>query len=108
MAGKIEKKQPHPLALIHPETAAGYGINENDEITIETPCGRITQIAHLTDTAHPRVIYAAHGWWFPEENAEELYGWDRSNFNILTSTNKLGREFGTRNLKVINCRIRSN
>jgi len=103
---KLRKKQPYPQALIHPETAADYGINENDEITIETPCGRINQVAHLTDTVHPRVIYAAHGWWFPEENAEELYGWDRSNFNILTSTNKLGREFGTPNLKGINCRIR--
>ena len=62
MAGKIEKKQPHPQALIHPEMAAGYGINGNDEITIETPCGRITQTARLTNTVHSWGIYAAHGW----------------------------------------------
>jgi hypothetical protein len=52
------------------------------------------------------VIYAAYGWWFPEEKAEALYEWERSNFNILTSTDNLGREFGTPNLKGINCRIR--
>jgi anaerobic selenocysteine-containing dehydrogenase len=103
---KLRKKQPHPRALIHPETAADYGIQDNDEIIIETPCGRIIQIAHLTEAVHPRVIYAAYGWWFPEEKADALYGWDRSNFNILTSTDNLGREFGTPNLKGINCRIR--
>ena len=103
---KLRKKQPHPRALIHPETAADCGIQDNDEIVIESPYGRIIQVAHLTEVIHPRVIYAAYGWWFPEEKAEALYGWDRSNFNILTSTDNIGREFGTPNLKGINCRIR--
>jgi anaerobic selenocysteine-containing dehydrogenase len=103
---KLRKKQPHPRVLIHPETAAEYGINEDDEIVIETPYGRIIQLAHLTNSIHPRVIYADYGWWFPEEKAEKLYAWNRSNFNMLTSTDKLGREFGTPNLKGINCRIR--
>jgi len=77
-------------------------------MVIETTCGRITQIAHLTDALDPRVIYAAYGWWFPEEKIEALFGWDRSNFNILTSSENLGPEFGTPNLKGINCRIRRN
>ncbi len=102
---KLRKKQPHPQAWIHPQTAAAYGINENDDIIIETPSGQINQVAHLTDTVHPRVIYAAYGWWYPEEKAG-LYGWNRSNFNMLTSTEQLGRQFGTPNLKGINCRIR--
>ena len=105
---KLRNKYPDPRALIHPQTAAEYGIGENDEMVIETTCGRITQIAHLTDALDPRVIYAAYGWWFPEEKIEALFGWDRSNFNILTSTENLGREFGTPNLKGINCRIRLN
>jgi anaerobic selenocysteine-containing dehydrogenase len=103
---KLRNKYPNPRALIHPQTAAEYDIGENDEMVIETTCGRITQIAHLTDALDPRVIYAAYGWWFPEEKIEALFGWDRSNFNILTSTENLGREFGTPNLKGINCRIR--
>ncbi|MEX1328695.1 MAG: molybdopterin-dependent oxidoreductase, partial [Desulfobacterales bacterium] len=103
---KLRKKLPHPQALIHPETAADCGIQNNDEIIIETPHGRIIQVARLTEAVHPRVIYAAYGWWFPEEKPEALYKWDRSNFNILTSTDNLGREFGTPNLKGINCRIR--
>jgi anaerobic selenocysteine-containing dehydrogenase len=105
---KLRRKQPYPRVLIHPKTAAEYGVKDNDEIILETRCGRITQIAQLTDTVDPRVVYAAYGWWFPEDKAEALYGWDRSNFNFLTSTEKLGHEFGTPNLKGLNCRIRCN
>jgi anaerobic selenocysteine-containing dehydrogenase len=103
---KLRKKQPDPQVLIHPQTAASYGIGADDEVIIATRCGEITQVARLTETIDPRVIYAAHGWWFPEENIENLYGWQRSNFNILTSTENLGQEFGTPNLKGINCNIR--
>ena len=103
---KLRKKQPHPQVLIHPETAAMQGIRDNDEIIIETRSGKIFQFAHLTDTIDPRVVYADHGWWFPEEKKETLYGWQRSNFNMLTSTEILGQEFGTPNLKGINCAIR--
>ncbi len=103
---KLRNKQPHPQVLIHPETAAAHGIRNNDEVIIETRSGQILQIARLTDTIDPRVIYAAHGWWFPEVKNDSLFGWQRSNFNMLTSTEKLGQEFGTPNLKGINCAIR--
>jgi anaerobic selenocysteine-containing dehydrogenase len=103
---KLRKRRPHPRMLVHPKTAAEYGIGEGEKVTIETARGQITQIAHLSDRIHPKVIYADSGWWFPEDKAEGLYGWDRSNFNMLTSTKRLGRQFGTPNLKAINCRIR--
>ena len=103
---KLRKKQPYPQVLIHPETAAAHGIGDNDEVIVENRFGKIRQVAHLTDTIDPRVIYAAHGWWFPEEESETLYAWQRSNFNMLTSTEILGQEFGTPNLKGINCAIR--
>jgi anaerobic selenocysteine-containing dehydrogenase len=103
---KLRKQRPQPRTLIHPKTAAEYGIGEGDDVTIETGQGQITQVAHLSDRIHPKVIYADYGWWFPEDKIEALFGWDRSNFNMLTTTEKLGRQFGTPNLKGINCRIR--
>ncbi len=103
---KLRKHHPHPRTLIHPKTAAEHGIDEGDDVTIETAQGQITQVAHLSDHIHPKVIYADYGWWFPEDKIEALFGWDRSNFNMLTSTERLGRQFGTPNLKGINCRIR--
>jgi anaerobic selenocysteine-containing dehydrogenase len=102
---RLREKQTDPKVEIHPDTAIKYGIKEGDEIIIETRYGKITQIAHCTDIVDPRVINASHGWWFPEGKVESLYEWEKSNFNILTSTEKLGKEFGTPNLKAIGCKI---
>jgi len=102
----LREKSPEPIVEIHPETAAVRGIQEGDAVTIETRWGQIRQKARLTPHIHPRVISAAYGWWFPEEDIAEKDNWTRANFNMLTSTHDLGREFGTPNLKGIGCRIR--
>lgn len=102
---RLRDKRPNPKAEINTQTASKYGIMEGDPVVIETKWGKITQVAHLTDSIDPRVINASHGWWFPEAKAESLYGWEKSNFNMLTSTDKVGKEFGTPNLKGIGCRI---
>ena len=91
---------------IHPDTAAKYGISDGDEVIIETKYGAITQRARVTDIIHPRVVSAALGWWFPEGAPETQYEWRKSNFNMLTSIGKLGKEFGTPNIKNLPCRIR--
>jgi anaerobic selenocysteine-containing dehydrogenase len=105
---RLREKRPDPKAEIHPETASKHGINEGDHVVIETRFGKITHIAHLTDIVDPRVISASHGWWFPEAKAESLFDWEKSNFNMLTSTEKLSKQYGTPNLKGIGCRIRRN
>ena len=103
---RLRRHRPYPRTEIHPETALKYGIGEGDEVIIETRKGEITQIAHLTERVHPRVIYSDYGWWFPGQGEGSQGDWTRSNFNMLTSAKKLGREFGTPNLKGIGCRIR--
>jgi len=102
----LRKHRPHPKTEIHPVTAAERGISDGDEIVIETRAGSITQVVHVTDRIHPKVVNAAYGWWFPEAPPESLYDWQKSNFNVLTTTESLGRAFGTPNLKGIGCRIR--
>ena len=102
---KLRKLRPHPKVEIHPETAERHGITNGEEIIIETKTGKITQVAHITDSIDPRVINASHGWWYPEGAPHNQYDWERSNLNILTSSIKLGKEYGTPNLKGIACRI---
>jgi anaerobic selenocysteine-containing dehydrogenase len=102
----LRKREGGPVAQIHPDTAAEYGIIEGDRVEIETENGSIVQEVHITEEIHPRMIYAAYGWWFPEEEEQGLFGWKRSNFNMLTTTEALGKEFGTPDLKGISCRIR--
>jgi anaerobic selenocysteine-containing dehydrogenase len=103
---RLRRRRPRPRVEIHPETAEASGIREGDSVRIETLMGSIKQEAHLTDGVHPRVVYAAYGWWFHDEDRRTQYGWKRSNYNMLTSAEKLGKAFGTPNLKGINCRIR--
>lgn len=102
---KLRQKRPDPIVEIHPETAGTCGISEGDRVLIETAHGQITQIARITDIVHPRVISAALGWWFPEGDPGQQYEWQKSNYNMLTSMSKLGKEFGTPNIKNIPCRI---
>lgn len=104
--GKLREKRPHPLVEIHPDTASSLGIRDGDSVVIETRYGSIRQVARLTDIVHPRVVSAALGWWFPEEDPSSQFGWRKSNFNMLTSIGKLGKEFGTPNIKNIPCRVR--
>jgi len=103
---KLREKRPRPMAEIHPDTAAEHGICDGDEILIETKYGEITQVARVTDIIDRRVISASLGWWFPEGDPKEQFDWRKSNFNMLTSIGKLGKEFATPNLKNLPCRIR--
>jgi anaerobic selenocysteine-containing dehydrogenase len=102
---RLREKRPNPLVLIHPETAALFGICENDEVLIETCYGAVIQIAELTDRVAVETVFASYGWWFPEGRDDLQYEWEKSNYNMLTSTKILGKEFGTPNLKGIRCRI---
>jgi len=104
---RLRRSSPHPRTEIHPETAAAYDIHDGEEVLVETRAGTISQIAHLTDRVQRGTVYSDYGWWFPEDGAGSLYGWERSNYNMLTSVERLGRAFGTPNLKGIGCRIRA-
>jgi len=103
----LRRRCPEPLVEVHPDTARDSSINDGDQVLIETRHGAIKHRARVTDRITPGVVSAEHGWWFPEDGPEELYGWERSNLNNLTGTERLGREFGTPNIKAIPCRIRS-
>ncbi|MHC1725975.1 MAG: molybdopterin-dependent oxidoreductase [Syntrophobacteraceae bacterium] len=103
---RLRRKRPDPLVEIHPETAAALGISDGDKVVIATKHGEIVQVARVTDIVHPRIVSAALGWWFPEADASRQFDWQKSNFNMLTSIGKLGREFGTPNIKNIPCRVR--
>ena len=83
----LRRLYPYPTVEINPDTARRLGIGEGDWVVIETLRGKIKQKAKLTSKIHRRVIEAQHGWWFPEEIAEDpvLYRVFESNVNVLTT-----------------------
>jgi anaerobic selenocysteine-containing dehydrogenase len=101
----LRKQRPVPEIEINPETAAKLNIDDGDSVIIKTTHGEITQTARLTEEIIPGVINAAYGWWFPQDEKTGEKSWTESNYNILTSIDKLGREFGTPNLKGIPCSV---
>lgn len=80
---------PWPIVEIHMETARELGIRDGDWCWIETPRGRIRQIARLGFALKPGVIIVQPSWWYPELPVEEpwLCGAFVSNANVLTDDN---------------------
>jgi thiosulfate reductase/polysulfide reductase chain A len=101
----LRKARRDPMADIHPDTAARYGIKKGDWIWIETRRGRMRQRARITSGIDPRVISAEHGWWFPEQSAPD-YGVWQSNVNLLTNNDPpYDPAMGTYQLRALLCRI---
>ncbi|MGC2519264.1 MAG: molybdopterin-dependent oxidoreductase [Burkholderiales bacterium] len=102
---RLRKARREPLAEIHPETAARFGISAGDWMWIETRRGRARQKAKLTTGIDPRVINVEFGWWFPEEPAPE-YGVWKSNANLLTDNQPpYDPAMGTYQLRALLCRV---
>ena len=81
----VRSRDPWPHVQIHPETARQLGIGDGQWVFIETPKGRIRQLAKYDTSIHPRVVHAEFDWWYPEEPGEEpfLHGLYRSNVNVM-------------------------
>lgn len=81
----LRRRVPDPICEIHPGTAAAHGISEGDWLWIETPQvpgERARFRASVTDRIHPRIVGAAHGWWFPE-NPDPDHGVFQSDIDLV-------------------------
>ncbi|MBW1805058.1 MAG: molybdopterin-dependent oxidoreductase, partial [Deltaproteobacteria bacterium] len=97
---------PDPLVIIHHDTANRLEIEEDDWIYIETKWGKIKQKAHLSTTVDPRVIVVAHAWWFPERDETELFCFQDSNYNVLTTHRPpFNNEVGSFNIRGLACKV---
>jgi len=97
---------PEPTTLVHPQTAEQLGIANGDWVYVETRRGKIKQKAVLSADIDPRVVVVDYAWWFPEDDAADLYRWAQSNINILTNDEPpFNREMGATNLRGGLCKI---
>jgi len=104
----LRGNHPGPVTYIHPQTAEKLGVADRDWVYIETRRGRIKQMAILSPDIDPRVVVVDYAWWFPEDGSADLYGWAKSNVNILTDDQPpFNREMGSPNLRGIACKVYS-
>jgi anaerobic selenocysteine-containing dehydrogenase len=101
----LRNMKPEPMVEIHPETAKRMGLSEGQMVYIETDKGKIVQRLALDDELDPRIVVISFGWWFPEERST-LYGWNKSNINVLTrSEPPYDPGIGTVDLRCIPCKV---
>lgn len=84
---QLRKRVPDPEIEIHPDTAKAANIEDGDWVWIEAPRvkgERVKLKAKLDPYLHPKVVHAAHAWWFPEKPAPE-HGCFDSNISVVLS-----------------------
>ncbi len=59
---RLRELQPDPKVDISPKDAQARGIKQGENAIVETPAGRITVKANITNLAQPGVIHVYHGW----------------------------------------------
>lgn len=101
----LRELQPYPIAQIQPETAKELDIADGDWIWIETPRGKIKQVAQVFNGIDPRVIIIQASWWYPEMPAPD-HGLMVSNANLLTSNAPpFDPACGSTSLRALLCRV---
>jgi anaerobic selenocysteine-containing dehydrogenase len=96
------------VARLHPRTAAALGVADGDWVDVETPIGRVTQRARLSEDLHPRAVQADR-WWYPErgDDREDPFGFWSTNINVCTDDADASCDpvFGAWLLRGLPCRL---
>ena len=59
---RLAKRGRRPEAEIHPDTAEEFGVSGGSQVEIESPYGRVTMTALVTEGILPGVVSLPHGW----------------------------------------------
>jgi len=78
----LNRQMPHNVVEIHPDTAAGLGVEDGDTVLVESPRASVTCQAKLTDDIRPQVVQLFHG--FEEANTNFLT--DNSSYDPITGS----------------------
>ncbi|MEG0071408.1 MAG: molybdopterin-dependent oxidoreductase [Raoultibacter sp.] len=81
----MRRIHPEPTVLIHPETAAHYGVADGDWVKLENSFGDCKMKAKTTVRIRKDTVSADHAWWFPERDPNDgtLFGTLECNVNKL-------------------------
>jgi len=105
---KVRRFHHWPKVDIHPATARDLGIADGEAVWVETPRGRVRQIAHINSGIKPGVVHAEAYWWYPEKAIEEpiLGGAFESNANAILDDDYPTLNFGGDNyLRALLCKV---
>ncbi len=90
----MRKREPDPLAEIHPDTAAAYGVTDGARIVIESPRGALEMKARVTEGV-------------VRDTVSLPYGWEEANVNVLTDHEDCDPVLAAPSVRAELCRIRA-
>ena len=64
-SARLKRIHPEPIMDIHPQTAAGLGIDDGEWVLIERPEGAIRQRAHFNEGIRLDTVNPDGYWWEP-------------------------------------------
>ena len=90
----LKEMDPEPMAEIGPLSAAKYGIQDFDDVVVETNRGSVKMKAHVEERLAEGVVIVPHGWS------------GEANANLLTDTQCREPIMGYPEVKALLCTIR--
>jgi thiosulfate reductase/polysulfide reductase chain A len=104
----FRNKNPHPFVTLHPDLARSLGIEAGQWVEIESPIGRVRQMARIDDRYAPDVVHADR-WWYPERAPaqEDPFGVVETSINMCTSNSARDNDpiMGSWLMRGLPCRI---
>lgn len=82
---KLRKQHDYARLTLHPDDAADLGIAQGEPVWVETPLGRVRQVAFIDEEQMRGVVHADSHMWFPERAPEgdAHFGVWESNINAI-------------------------
>jgi anaerobic selenocysteine-containing dehydrogenase len=106
----LRKSAPEPIAELHPETAAAYGVKNKEWMIVESPRGAIRVRAQVTNRIIPGVVCCQHGWWQEcralDRPGYDPYADDGANPSVLVGTDLADPISGSLPHRSYLCRVR--
>lgn len=90
----LRKREPDPLAEIHPDTAAAYGVTDGARIVIESPRGALEMEVRVTEGV-------------VRDTVSLPCGWEEANVNVLTDHEDCDPVLAAPSVRAELCRIRA-
>lgn len=101
------KVAPDPWLQLHPDTAASYGVETDDWVTVETSGhdGTCRLKVRVTDETMKDIARTGMGWWYPEAPAPERGALDVNVNAALSYDGPKDPVTGSSDIRGIPCRI---
>ena len=102
---RLREIHPWPTVQINPTTAERLGIAQGAWVYIETPWGKIKEVADITPIVKEDVVSCDHGWWYPERKEEDLFDIWETSFNQVMPHRVVGKTGFGAPYKCLPCKV---